>query len=131
VNYKESMPSEMGQITNALLRLTREGKVRWEPTDKDNQYLFSTTRSSTVVSKIPSGNGYIYGLQLLNVEGAVVTTFRGSVLYDEKLKKWVSDDINRKLEELYYQARTNALMIESTLKDIYGALGIDSDEQSG
>jgi hypothetical protein len=119
--YKEDMSDEMFRLARSLLQQTREGKIHWSTTDVETEFLFSSTRSSALIAKILSG----YRLQLLNYAGAVIgalETTRGRGVESSE-----SDSVRHELlEELYYDARSNALAIQNTLEDMFGALGLET-----
>jgi hypothetical protein len=118
--YKENMSAEMYRLAQSLQQQTREGKIHWSTTDVETGFLFSSTRSSALIAKRPSG----YRLQLLNYAGATIGALetRGSGVDVSETDR----EQHELLEDLYYTARSNALAIQNTLEDMFGALGIET-----
>jgi hypothetical protein len=115
MQYKEDMPDEMLRLARSLRSQTQQGQIHWQTTDRDNQFLFSSTRSGALIIK--EGANY-YTLQLLNSVGSVISTLQSTGPFDESVR-------NQLLEELYYSARSDALDIENSLQDMFGTLGIE------
>ena len=123
--YKENMPGEMLRFAQKLLSQTKVGQVGH--LRRFTVFLFPSTRSSMIVAKESRLNEPSYSLQLLNAEGAVVTSLKTGNIMDREQNKVVPGPQNKVLEELYYEARGSALDIKNTLEDMFNALGMDPE----
>jgi|HubBroStandDraft_1064217.scaffolds.fasta_scaffold512921_2 hypothetical protein len=119
--YREDMSAEMFRLAQSLHEQTREGKIQWSTTDMETGFLFSSTRSGALITKISAG----YRLQLLNYAGAIIGTLETARNRGTELSETDSGRYEL-LEDLYYTARSNALAIQNTIEDMFGVLGLET-----
>lgn len=129
--YVQQMQQEMLRLAQALLQQTRQEKIKWETTDNDNQFLFSSAKSAILIRGSfgdydESGEGDFI-LELLNRGGSVAGRFEIGYEDVESPEEAPNYEL---LKELYLEVRNNALEIDITLEDIHRALGIETDSES-
>ncbi len=118
-------------LARQLLNGTKSGKVAWAPTDDDNTFLCTGTRSSVTVELTVDRDGDAHvTLSILNSQGATVDSIKSEftqIAQDE----WQGEPWNTALEDLFYAARRSAYnvddAIDSLLADI--AKGISAPPQ--
>lgn len=121
--YTEDMPDEMLRLTRRLLEQTRKKQIEWSITDRDDRFLFSSTRSSALIAKNRGPSEY--RLWLLNSRGAAIASIETRRSLDPATGDLVEATQNGMLEELYYSARDSALDVGNTLEDMFNSLGIE------
>ena len=47
--YTQNMRNEMLRLAQVLLEQTKQEKIKWSSTDEENQFLFSSTKSSMLI----------------------------------------------------------------------------------
>jgi hypothetical protein len=127
--YKEDMPDEMNRLVRRLLEQTRSKQIEWSTTDREDRFLFSSTRSSVIIGKtrqpMPGESVAGYKLWLLNGRGSPISAIESGQVWNDESGQFVATEQSEILEQLYYSARDSALEVENTLEDMFGALGIE------
>lgn len=110
-------------LANRLLEQTRAGKVPWGQTDRNEEYIFSSTSSSVVTSSIIDNDGDRHSkLSLLNSAGIEAGVLEGSFT-ENGHGGWNPGPFNTLLDDLFISAREHVLDVNNALNDMYEALG--------
>ena len=121
----------MLRLAYSLLQLTRQGKVKWSATDRDNQFLFSSTKSSMLIrgtfgnyDELDEGD---FALELLNRGGSVAA--RLEIGFEEEDVPEETQNYQL-MKELYFEVQNRALEIDTTLEDMHRTLGMETDSET-
>ena len=125
-----NMKQEMLLLARALLELTRQEKIKWSATDRENQFLFSSTRSAMLIEgsfgNYDDEDEGDFILRLLNSGGSVAASI-GVGLEDVDYE---GTEAYLLLKQLYLVAQNTALEIDVTLEDMHRALGMETNSES-
>jgi hypothetical protein len=131
MTYPEAMPDEIMRLADGLLQATINKRIGWISTDRSDQFLYASAKSSALIrkanTKLADGKSDAYELQILNSGGSVITQLRSGGRLDLK-SKFVPAIQNELLEHLYQAARSNALDIANALNDMFGSLDLRPPE---
>ncbi len=118
------------RVLAVIVRSTKEGKVKWRTTDKENAFLFSGSGSSVLVqSWLDAARDQNVGVKILNASGQEVASLKSTWpdnpevdWSDPDSKRYLPGPNNALLEDLYESARRAALdidgVLDSLLKDV-------------
>jgi hypothetical protein len=122
---EQRMVPEMLQLAYALLQQTEQGKIKWATTDEENQYLFTSTKSSLLIKgelgSYDDENEGDFKLELLNRGGSVAG--RLTIEYGVADSPQYGPTYTL-MKKLYFEAESQALEIKTTLEDIRQTLGL-------
>ena len=105
---------ELGQILDGLIRRTTDGKLKWRPSVREDQFVASVDAISIVIQELPSrGADLNYRLEILDENGRTVEVLH----YDNS-----STEQDKQMENLFILARRSALNIDSVLQKLAEAL---------
>jgi hypothetical protein len=135
----QSIREEMLTLAEVVLRQTKQDKVKWSPTDDDDQFLFSSAKSSLLIrgdigqydyESTPEDEGD-FSLMLLNRNGSVAGRLEVEfgIVYDESQESERYQEYLL-LKRLYFEAQSRALEIDATPDDIHQALGLSGSSGS-
>ncbi|MDW3850743.1 hypothetical protein NMK34_29445 [Micromonospora sp. BRA006-A] len=106
-----TVQAKLVSLVELLLDGTAAGDVSWNPARGENEFLSSGPNSGVKLSRWMDDDGdYNYGLYLLNPRGTVVAELVSEWDTSGTASQW-----NASLEELYDQARRQALGIDDLL----------------
>ena len=102
---------ELDQILDGLIRRTTDGKLKWQRSVHDNQFVASVDAISVVILQITlRGYGSGYSLEILDENGQTVEVFSSTRGYAEQMG------------QLFALARRSALNIDSVLQKLAESL---------
>lgn len=113
---------DRADLVNKLLELTREGKLNWEGTLRQNRFAIHFPRSSVSISE---GMDFDLGdaafLEITNNKAEVVE----KILFDDIAKSGNDAalmEARKALNDLYDMARESAVGIEKSVQDVMSQL---------
>ena len=117
--------NEMDQILEGLIRRTNAGKLRWQRSIEDDEFLASVDAISVVIRFRKGGltNPARHQLEILDDEGAtaeVIETY--DALWPIPDDRRATPEQARQLDRLYVLARRSALNTQATLAKLAKAL---------
>ena len=129
--YTQNMRNEMLRLAQVLLEQTKQEKIKWSSTDEENQFLFSSTKSSMLIDgsfgSYEEEDEGDFTLVLLNRGGSVAARLEISFEDANDIEETLTYDV---LKELYLEAQNKALEIDNTLEDMHRALGMEEHSES-
>jgi hypothetical protein len=118
--------SAMIQLARDLLARTKEGEINWIETDQADEYMFSATSSSVIVSSSIDRDGdRITRFTLINGKGSEAGMLSSSFDAHPSGEGYTPGDINSLLDEIFFAAKGHVLDFDKTLRDIYDSMGGD------
>jgi len=123
------MRQEMLRLARVLLEQTEQDKIKWSVTDKDNEFLFSSAKSSMLIqgefgNYDEEGEGD-FSLVLLNRGGSVASDL--DIGFEDAEYEAQNYQV---LKHLYLTVQNKALEIDTTLEDMQRALGMEAGSES-
>lgn len=117
--HDEDLHEKMVRLAESLLAGTRDGKVAWTPTDSENEYLCTGTRSSVTIESYEDRDGdRVSTLSLLNNRGTVVDSLKSAFISNGP-SSYTSESWNQTLEDLFYAARRVAHNVDDALDAMF------------
>jgi hypothetical protein len=129
MGLEEDLHDKMVKLAENLLAGTRSGNVAWTPTDSDDKYLCTGTRSSvTIESFIDRDGDRISVLSLLNSHGSVVESLQSRYVSTES--NYTAESWNESLDDLFYSARRVAYSVDDAIDSLLADIekGISAPE---
>ncbi len=115
-----------GSIVRRLEKLTEQGKLEWEPTEKEDVFQVSFPSFSVRLSKKPSQTeeGVDYIVSIYNSDGTLLESES-----DVNLREVLNEpgESYKTMKRLYDSARGYALGIEQALDNVIATLGEEDD----
>jgi hypothetical protein len=109
---------KMIRLAQQLLNGTKHGKVAWTPTDEDNKYLCTGTRSSVTIESQTDRDGDSHTtLSILNTQGTTVDSLKSSYTPVDS-NNWEPESWNSILEDLFSTARRVAYNVDDAIDSL-------------
>lgn len=121
MSRESDVRGRMFKVASRLLKETLEGRVPWTPTDKEQEFLYSGTKSSVVISHHEDRDGDdVYTMSLLDTRGTVVEQLRSDYVPSQGAFQPTMEPAawNDTLEQLHDAARREALNIDALLDGV-------------
>ena len=123
------MRQEMLRLARVLLEQTEQNKIKWSTTDKDDEFLFSSAKSSMLIQgefgNYDAEDEGDFSLVLLNLGGSVAADL--DIGFEDAEDEPQNYQV---LKQLYLSVQNKALEIDTTLEDMQRALGIGAGSES-
>ena len=123
----DHLRDQMVELAKRLLRLTLDGKISWDETDKENEFIYSATNNSISISvKNTADMIGRYTLTVLNWRGTMVENLRSGYVKLPNATSFLKEaEWNTVLSDLYAVARKSALQVEKVIGDLLNDLEQD------
>jgi hypothetical protein len=114
MGLEEDLHEKMVKLAESLLAGTRSRKVAWTPTDNDDKFLCTGTRSSVTIESFVDRDGdRISVLSLLNSHGSVVDSLQSEFVSSGS--SYTAESWNKPLDDLFYSARRVAYSVDDAI----------------
>jgi hypothetical protein len=127
--YTPNMRQEMLRLARVLLEQTTQEIIKWSVTDKEREFLFSSTKSSILIQgsfDYDDESEADFTLELLNRGGSVAARLEVGFEESDIPEETANYEL---LKQLYFEVQNKTLEIDTTLEDIHRALGMGPDSE--